>query len=51
MSGRKKKNKNKLLERRPRHVLSKEQRYYRKSCEELDEDEEDDKAGQAGTHS
>ncbi|KYN09520.1 PREDICTED: ribosome biogenesis protein TSR3 homolog isoform X1 [Trachymyrmex cornetzi] len=33
MSGRKK-NKNKLLERRPRHVLSKEQKYYRKRDDE-----------------
>jgi hypothetical protein len=41
MSGRKKKNKNKLLERRPRRVL-KEQKHYRETGEESDED---DKAG------
>lgn len=42
MSGRKKKNKNKLLERKPRYVLGKEQKYYRERSEESDED---DKAG------
>ncbi|XP_011862788.1 PREDICTED: ribosome biogenesis protein TSR3 homolog isoform X2 [Vollenhovia emeryi] len=34
MSGRKKKNKNKMLERRPRHVLGKEERYYREGGED-----------------
>ncbi|XP_011159886.2 18S rRNA aminocarboxypropyltransferase [Solenopsis invicta] len=39
MSGRKKKNKNKLLERRPRRVLDKEQKHYREMGEESDEDD------------
>ncbi|XP_071575999.1 18S rRNA aminocarboxypropyltransferase-like [Temnothorax nylanderi] len=44
MSGRRKRNKNKLLERRPRRVLGKEQKYYRESGEESEELDEDDKA-------
>ncbi|KAL6267115.1 ribosome biogenesis protein TSR3 homolog [Pogonomyrmex barbatus] len=40
MSGRRKKNKNKLLERRPRRVLGKEQRYYQEKSEESGENDE-----------
>lgn len=40
MSGRRKKNKNKLLERRPRRALGKEQKHYRESNEVSDEDDE-----------
>jgi len=36
MSGCKKKNK-KLLEKKPRHVLGKEQKYYRERSEEFDD--------------
>ncbi|XP_012526982.1 18S rRNA aminocarboxypropyltransferase [Monomorium pharaonis] len=47
MSGRKKKNKNKLLEKRPRHVLGKEQKYYRETGEESAEDDKAEDAEQS----
>ncbi|KAL6440713.1 hypothetical protein ACFW04_003284 [Cataglyphis niger] len=40
MSGRRRKNKSKLLEKRPRHVLGKEQRYHQQRDEGSDKDDE-----------
>ncbi|CAL1675874.1 unnamed protein product [Lasius platythorax] len=41
MSGRRRKNKSKLLEKRPRHVLGKEQRYHQERDEGLDKDDDE----------
>lgn len=40
MSGRRRKNKSKLLEKRPRHVLGKEQRYHQQRDEGSDKEDE-----------
>lgn len=47
MSGRRKKDKSKLLQRRPRYVLGKEQRYHQKRDKESEESdkENDDETG------
>ncbi|KAL0128434.1 hypothetical protein PUN28_003603 [Cardiocondyla obscurior] len=42
MSGRRRKNKSKLLEKKSRYAVGKEQKYYRESGEELDEGEAED---------
>jgi len=46
MSGRRKKDKSKMLQRRPRYVLGKEQRYHQKRDRELEgSNKENDETG------